>query len=128
MNRREFSAAVQVAIIRRATIDGKLYCEKCEAWIKKRSGGEVHHVKQDAMEVDKASRLKASDGLFLCVPCHREESGAQARVYARVLRVEASHVGARAASRPIPSRAKAERIPRPVAPGRGEIGRRYVTK
>lgn len=92
-NRREFSKAVQVAIRKRATRDNMVrYCELCNAQAMR---GEVHHVEQDAMQIDKSRKLTVADGIYLCIPCHKAINEKQEAEYAKVLRVEARFLGAR---------------------------------
>lgn len=99
-NRRNFDKRTQVAIIRRATADGKVLCERCNALCKT---WEIHHRDQDAMEVDKSRKLTPADGELLCKPCHKVLSKAQAPVLAKALRREAAHLGARRDKQPIKS-------------------------
>ena len=93
MARREFSHNVKLEIIKR-TMDakGNLRCEKCFGVVKK---GEVHHVDQDAMQIDKQTKLTASDGQFLCRECHQEITSAQAPVLAKAKRREKKALGIR---------------------------------
>lgn len=77
MNRREFKKAIKVEIVRRATrTDGNSlsdqYCEKCSNPTKARF--EIHHLREDALEVDKAKALTAEDGALWCKPCHDEHT------------------------------------------------------
>jgi hypothetical protein len=93
MKRREFSRAVRVEIAKRATrADGQIACEKCGA-IGLRL--DLHHLEQDAMQIDKSRKLTAADGALWCKPCHDQESKAQAPILAKALAREAAHVGAR---------------------------------
>jgi hypothetical protein len=77
MARREFKRSVRVAIIRRATkvTDGaglsSVFCEKCGAIAK---SFEIHHQREDALEVDKSKPLTAADGVLWCKPCHDEHT------------------------------------------------------
>ena len=62
MARREFTKPVAVAITKRATDpQGRLRCELCHGAIVK---GEVHHVKQDAMETEKVRKLTAAEQAY----------------------------------------------------------------
>jgi hypothetical protein len=88
--RREFTRAVKVAIRKRATRNGVRYCEICGTQAMR---GDVHHKKQDAMEVSKRRKLKPEDGLYVCKPCHAVETKRQAAELALVLGREASHYG-----------------------------------
>lgn len=91
MARREFTKTVKVEIIRRATVNGAQVCEKCRGWPLK--AFELHHLKMDALEIDKRRRLTVADGALWCIPCHAEETAAQAPILARVKAREASHLG-----------------------------------
>ena len=95
MKRREFDKRVRVEIIRRATRDGQQYCEivGCGCLIKP-GYGEFHHIEQDAMQLDKSLKLTQDKGLYICKPCHKEESKKQAPILAKALRREARHLGA----------------------------------
>jgi hypothetical protein len=95
MSRREFVKAVKVEIIRRATVNGAQVCEKCRSWPLKTF--EIHHLRMDALEIDKSRRLTAADGALWCIPCHDEETAAQAPILARAKALEASHLGAKSA-------------------------------
>ena len=121
--RREFSIAVQVEIKKRATRDGVRYCEKCGDQAMR---GDVHHKRQDAMEVDKSSRLTADDGLYLCVPCHKVESKFQSAELALVLAQEAYHFGARKPGKiKVRRRKNRERLPYRPPAGQTQIARRF---
>ncbi len=94
--RREFSRAVKVEIIRRATVDGVQFCERegCRALCKP-GAWEINHRVMDAMEVDKSRRLTAEDGELLCSSCHKAETKAQMPALAEARSREQSHLGAR---------------------------------
>jgi hypothetical protein len=105
-NRREFDKRTQVAIIKRSTVDGKVMCERCNALCRR---WEIHHITMDALEVDKSRKLSPCDGVLLCKPCHDVVTKAQAPVLAKVLRVEAAHLGAKRVKAKIPSQPRAVR-------------------
>ena len=69
--RREFSKAVKVEIVQRATRDGVIYCEHCGLPTKKHH---IDHIIADALQVDKSRKLTAADGELLCAgsrfTCH----------------------------------------------------------
>lgn len=117
MNRREFGRQAKVDMCKRATNDrGQIQCERCWAFITK---WEYHHLAQDAMQIDKSRKLTVADGELLCIPCHKEESAAQAPVLAKIKRVEAKRLGLRnGPQRPLQSRgfAKAEKPKREGKP------------
>lgn len=85
--RREFSRDTAAEIMRRVQRATGSQCEICGLIVAK---GEIHHVKQDAMETDKRRRLTAKDGVFVCIPCHKAESAKQAPVLAKAKRNEAA--------------------------------------
>jgi hypothetical protein len=121
-DRRNFSLRVQVEIRQRATVAGVRYCEKCGDQAMR---GDVHHKKQDAMEIDKSRRLTAADGLYLCLWCHKIETKRQAAELALVLAREASHLGAKKPGKvKIGKREKPPRLPVRVANGVPALMRR----
>lgn len=105
-NRREFDKRTQVAIIKRATAGGQVLCERCNALCRR---WEIHHIEQDAMQTNKSAKLTPCDGVLLCKPCHDVVTKAQAPVLAKVLRIEAAHLGAKRIKAKIPSRPRAAR-------------------
>ena len=91
MARREFSGMVKLAIIKRAmATDGKPRCEQCLGIA---VGGEIHHLVQDAMQIDKEGKLTALHGQYLCKPCHKEITRQQAPVLAKAIRREKKALG-----------------------------------
>ena len=110
--RREFSRAVKIEIIRRATwSDGHVlrdqYCEKCRQPTKGRF--EIHHLREDALEIYKGKPLKAEDGALWCIPCHKEHTASvSVPAIARAKRREADHLRAEK-----PNKAKVARHPKP---------------
>ncbi len=92
MNRRNFTKAVKIEIIKRATrADRQPACERCGAVGVKM---DVHHKVMDAMEIDKARKLTADDGELLCGPCHDPITATQRKHLAKALAREAKHLGA----------------------------------
>ena len=92
MARREFTKSTKVAIIKRATVGGVTRCEECRCAVVR---FEIHHRKEDALEIDKSAKLTADDGLLLCYPCHDELTRPFQTVIAKVRRIEAKHLGVR---------------------------------
>lgn len=132
MPRREFSKAVQVEIIKRASADGGRsvpYCEECVLPVRGRF--EIHHLDQDALQIDKKRKLTAADGQLLCRPCHSEITKAQAPVLAKAKRREAKHLGVRSNKPKIPARPKPVKerkpafVPRTETSMKSEIYRRF---
>jgi hypothetical protein len=119
MKRREFRRSVKVEIIRRAMADtGDLRCEKCNCAI---ASGEIHHLREDGLEIDKSMPLTAADGALWCVPCHKEHTATvSVPIIAKAKRREAKHLGAARDKPPIksdPHALKSRR--RPSHEGRG---------
>jgi uncharacterized protein YbaR (Trm112 family) len=148
MSRREFSRAVKVEIIRRATRtigdDGLsgTFCEECGSLVR---AWEIHHLREDALEVDKSKPLTAEEGALWCKPCHREYTSTHSvPVVAAAKRQEAAHLGAEKPNkaeipqRPKPAKSTAKldalRALGPPALARqgfvslGSVGSRIVTK
>ena len=99
--RREFTRDVSAEIVKRAKdATGALRCEKCFGVVVR---GEIHHLKEDALEIDKSRKLTAKDGQFLCEPCHDELTKAFAPIIAKVKRVEAKALGITRAKQAIKS-------------------------
>ena len=92
MKRREFSCSVYVEIVKRATINDMVRCEKCGCAVWR---FHVHHLKEDALEIDKSAKLTAKDGQLLCLLCHGELTRPFQTTIAKVKRVEAKHLGVR---------------------------------
>ena len=122
MSRREFTKPVKLAIIKRATKSGVIYCEKCEAQAKR---FHIDHIDPDAMQTDKSRKLTPDDGQLLCLHCHKLKTKDDVAKIAKAKRTEAKHAGVKTAPvRPIksagfsPSAKKAEREERRQKTGR----------
>lgn len=112
MSRREFKKPVKVEIITRAhrvaldrgldpLVSGPI-CEKCGQPTKYRF--EIHHLREDGLEVDKSKPLTATDGALWCVPCHKDHTAkVSVPIIAKAKRREAAHLGAKSAKAPIKS-------------------------
>ena len=98
--RQEFTRAVKVEIIRRATRNGVTYCEGCGCLTKR---FEIDHKIADGFRIDKTKPLTADDGELLCkdagrASCHgRKKAEQDIPAIARAKRREAAHIGARPA-------------------------------
>lgn len=105
MARREFTKAVKVEIIKRAswgygTVD-HAHCENCGQTTRQ---FEIDHRIPDALQTDKTARLTASDGWLLCIPCHKAKTAQDVPDIAKAKRREAAHLGARRRPKqPVPS-------------------------
>lgn len=135
MARREFTRAVKVEIVKRATREyppgtKQQWCEKCGQLCT--GFFDIDHRDPDAMQIDKGRKLTADDGWLLCSrrpdSCHAEKTAKDVADIARAKRLEASHLGVKKeSSRPM---GKKERPPKPkliVAPGGTQLQRRYRT-
>ena len=100
MNRQEFTRAIKVEIIKRATKDGVVYCEGCGSLAKR---FDIDHTIPDAMKTDKSSKLTADDGKLLCSgrgdTCHGKKTPNDIASIAKSKRVEAKNIGAKPAAR-----------------------------
>jgi Fe-S-cluster-containing dehydrogenase component len=113
-DRREFKKAVKVEIIKRAKKDcrpgsGVVGCEKCGLAC---VSFEIHHLREDALEIDKSKPLTAEDGALWCKSCHDEHTRTHSTpVVALVKRQEAKHLGAEDPNKQkIQQKAKAPRV------------------
>ena len=88
MARKEFSKSVKVACIKRATVDGKVFCEECGALAKR---FEIDHVRADGL----LGEPTLENARLLCVPCHDEKTKADVKAIAKAKRCEAIHLGVR---------------------------------
>ncbi len=103
---------MKVAAIKRATVNGEVFCEACGCLTKGRF--EIDHVKEDFY----GGEPVLENAKILCIPCHREKTTGSAKTMAKTRRVEAKHVGAARPKGKIQSRGfikkeKREKIPLP---------------
>lgn len=106
MARREFPRAVKVAVIKRATREGVIYCEKCGALAKR---FQIDHVIADAL----GGEPVLSNAELICELCFSVKNPQDTKLAAKSKRREAIHLGAKAPSpRKIASRGF-DRRPRP---------------
>ena len=96
MSRREFSRAVKLEIIKRATRDGMTFCEGCGCLAKR---WHIDHTSPDGLQIDKSKPLTAADGKLLCAgsrdTCHGRKTAEQdVPAIALVKRQVAAHLGA----------------------------------
>lgn len=91
--RREFSKAVYVQIVHRATVNGVVACEGCGLVLGKKPY-QVDHIDPDALQIDKSRKLTAADGQLLGVDCcHREKTKTDVKNIAKAKRREARDLG-----------------------------------
>jgi hypothetical protein len=136
MPRQEFTTAVAVEIVQRATDPlGFIRCEQCHCVVKP-GGFAIDHVIPDALRIDKRRKLTASDGQLLCAgsrdTCHGLKTADEDQpAIARAKRLEAAHVGVRSIpsrkllSRPFPKFVKPPKPTLLLARGRVELARRF---
>lgn len=96
MPRREFSKPVKVAIVKRATRNGEVFCETCGVACSGRF--DIDHTIPDALQVDKRCALTADDGKLLCAgspeSCHGRKTALEdVPAIAKAKRNEAKHLG-----------------------------------
>ena len=89
MARKEFSKSVKVAVIKRATVDGQVYCEECGCLTKGRF--EIDHIRADGL----LGEPTIENARLLCSPCHAEKTKTDVAAIAKAKRREALHLGVR---------------------------------
>lgn len=101
--RREFSGPVKAAIILRAMVDGKVFCEGCGVLCKP-GEYDIDHTDPDAMQIDKTRKLTIDDGKLLCkAVCHPAKTAKDKADIARAKRLEQAHLGVKKPKQPIRS-------------------------
>ena len=88
MARKEFTRAIKVAVIKRATVDGKTFCEECGSLAKR---WEIDHVRPDGL----LGEATIENAKLLCTPCHDEKTKGDVKQIAQAKRREAIHLGVR---------------------------------
>ena len=123
--RREFSKAIKVAVIKRATRDGVVYCEACHALAKR---WQIDHVRPDGL----LGEPVLANAMLICEPCWRVKNPADTTAIAKAKRREARHVGAKSARQQIASNPhglkappKPGRVPKQPSVGMPSLARRY---
>ena len=93
--RREFSLSDKIAICGRATdSSGRVHCERCGAWLKRRADYEIDHVVPVGMRpaADLMRKLTPADGQLLCVAvCHSVKTKADKGDIGEAKRREIKH-------------------------------------
>ena len=84
--RREFPRKVKVSVIKRATRDGVVYCEKCGALAKR---WQIDHVIPDSHGGEPVE----SNAELICEACYSVKNPQDTTVAAKLKRVEAKHLG-----------------------------------
>lgn len=76
--RREFTQLDRIAIRGRASDGaGRVFCERCGAWLKRKSDYQIDHVIPEGMRplADLKRKLTPADGQLLCVAvCHPQKT------------------------------------------------------
>jgi len=113
MSRREFPKPVKVAVIKRATNGGVIYCEKCGALAKK---FQIDHIIADSHGGDNV----IENAELICEICYGDKNPKDTTIAAKLKRIEAKHLGAVAPKAKIASRgfSRKERIPKTSLPPR----------
>lgn len=88
--RREFPKAVKVAVVKRATRDGVVYCEKCGALAKK---WQIDHVIADAL----GGEPVIGNAELICEPCYSVKNPQDTTAAAKAKRREARALGVKPA-------------------------------
>lgn len=73
---RKFSTAVRIQIVLRASAAGRIHCERCGEWCRKRADYQIDHVIPEGMRPaeDLRRALVAADGQLLCLDCHDKKT------------------------------------------------------
>lgn len=129
--RRNFTQSDLIAIVSRATdAGGRVHCERCGAWCRKRADYQIDHViaEGERPAADFTRKLTPADGQLLCVAvCHPRKTKGDKGDIGKAKRLEAAELGVKP-----PPRRKInwghERELKPaleVAPGKPRIAREY---
>lgn len=81
-----------MACIKRATVDGKLFCEGCGGLITGRF--DIDHIRADGL----LGEPTLENARVLCSPCHKEKTADDVNRIAKAKRVEARHLGVKKAT------------------------------
>ena len=114
IKRREFSRAVRVQAIKRATtVTGQVFCQICGALCR---SFEVDHIIADSH----GGEPTLENARIVCQSCHAEKSSKDTTTAAKIKRVEAKHLGATKPKAEIKSRGfdRKQRTPKPSLPPR----------
>jgi hypothetical protein len=130
--RREFTISDRIAIVGRATDpQGRIHCERCGAWCRKKADYQIDHVIPEGMRPAAVlkRKLTPADGQLLCVAiCHTRKTEADKGDIGKAKRLEAARLGVKT-----PKRRKInwghEREPKPalskIAAGKPRLAREY---
>lgn len=94
---------MKVAVIKRATVDNVIFCEKCGGLAKR---FQIDHVIADSLGGDPV----LENAMLICEACYSEKNPKDTKLAAKVKRQEARHLGAKRTKGPrIVSRGFAKR-------------------
>ena len=129
--RRNFTQMDLIAIVGRASDPaGRVHCERCGAWCRKRADYQIDHViaEGERPAADLLRKLTPADGQLLCVAvCHPLKTKEDKGDIGKAKRLEAARLGVK----PPPRRkinwghAREEKPPLKVAAGKPRIAREY---
>lgn len=129
--RRNFTLADRIAIVGRASDPaGRVHCERCGAWCRKRADYEIDHVVPEGMRpaADLTRKLTPADGQLLCVAlCHPQKTRADKGDIGKAKRLESAELGVK----PPPRRKinwgheREDKPPLKVAAGKPRLAREY---
>ena len=121
MARSEFPRSVRVAVVKRATKDNVIFCEKCGALAKK---FQVDHVIADAH----GGKPVIENAMLICHPCFEVKNPQDTTIAAKIKRQEADHLRVkRPAKAKGPTPPKAPRVSKPAVANVGGIFARIRT-
>ena len=100
MRRQEFPKSIKVAVIKRATINGVVYCEECHGIAK---SWQIDHIAACAHDPDGGTPV-LENAQLLCKACFTVKNADDTTVAAKLKRQEARHLGAVAPKKKIQSR------------------------
>jgi hypothetical protein len=128
--RREFTIADRIAIVGRASDSaGRIHCERCGAWCRKKADYQIDHViaEGERPAADLLRKLTPADGQLLCVAvCHPQKTKKDKGDIGKAKRREAAHAGVKPKRHKINwGHERADKPPLKVAAGKPRIAREY---
>ena len=123
---RKFSVSVRIRIVLRASVGGRVHCERCAKWCKRRVDYQIDHVIPEGMRPaeDLKRALVAADGQLLCIDCHDKKTDKDKGEIALAVRREAYALGIeRPGKTKMRSRPKAPKPPYKPAAGVPRLAR-----
>jgi len=129
--RRNFTLADRIAIVGRASDQaGRVHCERCGAWCRKKADYQIDHIIPEGMRptADLQRKLTPADGQLLCVAlCHPQKTRADKGDIGKAKRLEAAELRVK----PPPRRKinwgheRESKPPLKVAAGKPRLAREY---